>query len=123
MEETHGTEGRVRDGEEDPRCLAHSARRLAVALNLGSHERRTDPDAVAACTKEWIKLRERIFAGMSTTSVKVRPLMECQELKEKSHANGQTWRENIANTKRRCILGTLMSFVCSKDQNRRMVTL
>ena len=56
MDDVYGTEGRVREGEENPRCPAHSARRLAVALNLGPRELRTNPDAIQACTKEWIKL-------------------------------------------------------------------
>ena len=58
LDEVHGTEGRVREGEENLRCPAHSAGRLAVASNLGPHERRTNPDAIQACTKEWIMLRE-----------------------------------------------------------------
>ena len=56
--EVHGSHGQIRDGEEDPRSSVYAAQRLAVALNLGPAERRNNPDAVAACIKEWVKLRE-----------------------------------------------------------------
>ena len=52
IEEVHSSQGRVRDGEEDPCCSVYAAQRLAVAINLGPYERRTNPDAVEACKRE-----------------------------------------------------------------------
>ena len=56
--DNHKGDGRVRIGEEDPRCSVHVCRRLAVAINLGPKERSSNPGAVAACGKEWVKLKD-----------------------------------------------------------------
>ena len=55
--QVHGGNEEAREGEEDPRCPTYSAQKLAVALNLNKHERMTNTDAIAACAKEWEKLR------------------------------------------------------------------
>ena len=38
LHEAHKEDGRVRVGEEDPRCSAHSDRRIAVAINLNERQ-------------------------------------------------------------------------------------